>query len=43
MPLINVRYRVVRRGEKKVRLAIDKSTSKVKEVKVWKKGKWVAP
>jgi hypothetical protein len=34
MPLRNVRYRVVTRGGKKIRIAIDKKTNKVKEAKV---------
>jgi hypothetical protein len=37
MPLKNVRYRVVTRGGKKIRLAFDKRTNKVKEAKVLSK------
>ena len=34
MPLKNVRYRVITRGGKKIRIAIDNKTGKVKEAKV---------
>lgn len=39
MPLRNVRYRVVTRGGKKVRLAISNTTGKVREAKVLPKAR----